>query len=451
MRRKILLAVVAILFIGGVALYATDGEAPPDSSFSGAYRLDDGALVFIVPREGTNLRFKMMNGSSGALWPTETEDTFEGGDGWAEQQPVTNRVHFQRDAQRKVTGLSWQHAANSTKQTAMRLPLREEIVTFPSGELTLRAKLVLPEGEGPFAVVVPVHGSEDFSAVDYYSDPYMHAANGLASLVYDKRGTGGSNGDFTANFEVLADDAVAAANYLRTRKEIDPTKIHLAGLSQGGWIAPLAALKDGNIRSVFVGYGVAVPVLGEDRWGYVYALQQKGFGEQEIAEMDAVSAIIGDIFDRGLDRWSDFEAAVEQSKGKPWFETAKHSDSFFGMIVGADKPMWIVRPYIWWKYGRVEPQFIDRLYEPRDTLAKLNTPSLWVFGGKDSSAPTQWSVDALSKLQAAGKPIQYFIYPDAEHGIQRFEQKPDGERVTLGYEPGYFPQQVQWFRSQSGL
>ena len=57
----------------------------------------------------------------------------------------------------------------------------------------------------------------------------------------------------------------------------------------------------------------------------------------------------------------------------------------------------------------------------------------------------------MRKLQAAGKPIEYFIYPDAEHGIQRFEQKPDGERVRLGYEPGYFPQQIAWFRKQSGL
>jgi dipeptidyl aminopeptidase/acylaminoacyl peptidase len=76
---------------------------------------------------------------------------------------------------------------------------------------------------------------------------------------------------------------------------------------------------------------------------------------------------------------------------------------------------------------------------------------LWVFGGKDSSAPTQWSVDALSKLQAANKPIEYFIYPDAEHGITRFQQKEDGGRVTLGYEDGYFRQQLEWFRKQSGL
>ncbi|HEY0940065.1 MAG TPA: hypothetical protein VGE08_08215 [Steroidobacter sp.] len=57
----------------------------------------------------------------------------------------------------------------------------------------------------------------------------------------------------------------------------------------------------------------------------------------------------------------------------------------------------------------------------------------------------------MRKLQAAGKPIEYFVYPDAEHGILRFEEKDDGERHVVSYEDGYFQQQVEWFRKQSGL
>lgn len=453
MKKKILLAVVALVLIGGIVLYAMNREPPADTRFTGAYRLDDGALIVIAPRDGQSLRFKLMNGDTGALWPKDEADSFEGGPGWAEQEPVINRIRFQRNDRGEVSGLTWQRTENAmpVDHQATRLPLHEEIVTFPSGELTLRGKLILPEGQGPFPVVVPVHGSEDYSAVDHYSDPYMQAAHGIAGFVYDKRGTGGSDGQYTANFDVLSNDTVAAVRYLRKRQEIDGARIHLAGYSQGGWIAPLAALKDGGIRSVLVGFGVAVPVTGEDRWGYVYAFQQKGFGEKEIAEMDSVAAILGDIFDHGKNRWADFQRALDDAKSKPWFETAKQSDSMFGMIVGADMPSWTVRPYMWWKYGRMDPPFIDRLYDPVQTLAKLDTPSFWIFAGQDSSAPTQWSVDELRKLQTAGKPIEYFIYPDAEHGIQRFEQKPDGERVRLGYEPGYFPQQIAWFRKQSGL
>lgn len=453
MRKKILWSLAGVLLLAGVALFAMNREEAADTRYTGAYRFEDGTLMVIGPRDVVDLRFKRMNGDTGALWPTDKADTFEGGEGWDGREPVTNRVHFERNASGQLTGMAWRHIADgkTSDSEAARLRLREEIVTFQSGDLALRGKLILPEGAGPFPVMIPVHGSEDYSAVDHYSDPYMHAANGIAAFVYDKRGTGGSEGKYTANFDVLSDDTVAAVHYLRERPEIDGDNIHLGGYSQGGWIAPLAALKDGNIRSIFVGFGVAVPVTGEDRWGYVYALERKGFGDKEIAEMDSISAIIADIFDHGKNRWSDFSDALEASRSKPWFETAKYSDSFFGMIVSTEKPLWVVRPYVWWKYGRMDPPFIDRLYEPAETLAKLDVPSLWIFGGKDSSAPTQWSVEALRKLQAAGKPIEYFVYPDAEHGIMRFEQKDDGEREVLGYEDGYFQQQVDWFRKQSGL
>lgn len=453
MRKTIWWTVAGLLLLAAVALLVFNREQPADTRYTGAYRFDDGTLVVVGPRDTTDLRFKLLNGETGALWPTDENGNFEGGAGWAGREPVTNRVQFQRNSAGDVIALTWRRLGNvkSPSGNAIRVPLRQEIVTFPSGDLTLRGKLILPEGQGPFPVMIPVHGSEDYSAVDRYSDPYIYAANGIAAFIYDKRGTGGSEGDYTQNFHVLSDDTVAAVQYVRKRPEIDGDKVNLAGYSQGGWIAPLAALKDGHIRSIFVAFGVAVPVLGEDRWGYVYALQQHGFGDKEIAEVDSVAAILGDIFDRNQNRWSDLSRALKESRSKPWFETAKHSDSIFGAIVGTEMPLWVVRPYMWWRYGRSDPPFIDRLYDPAQTLAKLNVPSLWIFGGKDSSAPTQWSVEALNKLQAENKPIEYFIYPDAEHGITRFEQKGDGERVTLGYEDGYFRQQVEWYRKQSGL
>ena len=453
MRKKIGWTVAALVLLASVALFVFNREEPADTRYTGAYRFDDGTLVVIAPRSGANLRFKLMNGESGALWPTDQDGTLEGGAGWAEREPVTNRIQFQRNSAGDVTGLTWQRLGDdaSPSGNATRVPLREEIVTFPSGELTLRGKLILPEGPGPFPVMIPVHGSEDYSAVDHYSDPYIYAANGIAAFIYDKRGTGGSEGEYIQNFHVLSDDTVAAVQYVRKRAEIDGNNVHLAGYSQGGWIAPLAAQKDGNIRSIYVAFGVTVPVIGEDRWGYVYALQQRGFGEKEIAEVDGVATIMGDIFDHGQNRWSDLSRALKEVQNKPWFETAKNSDSMFGVIVGADKPLWFMRAYMWWKYGGNEPKFIDRLYDPEQTLAQLDVPSLWVFAGKDSSAPTQWSVDVLSKLQAQNKPVDYFIYPDAEHGILRFEQKEDGERVILGYEDGYFRQQLDWYRRQSGL
>jgi dienelactone hydrolase len=448
MRKKILLGLLVIVIAGSIGGYFYFRPVPPDTRYTGAYVLDDGTFAYVAPRDEGQLRIKLMDGTTGALWPV-ADNQFEGGAGWAEREPVVNRLQFQMDSSNRPSGFTWQQG-NGWARQAKALRLREQMTMFPSGELQLRGKLVLPEGPGPFPAVVLVHGSEDTSAVDFYSEPYLYASNGFASLVFDKRGTGDSQGTYLQNFEILSDDVVAALRWLRAQPTIDATRIHLAGFSQGGWIAPLAALKDGGVRSVLVGYGVMVPVTGEDRWGYVSALRQKGYGDDAIAGADRINAIIGDIMDRRQNRWADLSAQLDLARGEPWFEAVKGSDSALGLVTGTKMPMWMMRAYVWWRMDS-DPPFIDRVYDPAPTLARLQTPSLWLLGGQDSSAPTEWTVEALDKLRAAGQPIEYHVFPDAEHGIRTFEQASDGERKYLGYERDYMSRQIEWLRVQSGM
>ena len=262
-------------------------------------------------------------------------------------------------------------------------------------------------GSGPFPAVVIVHGSESYSAVDYYSEPYCTPRTVSRRSPSTSAARASREGKYLQNFHVLSDDVVAAVRWLREQPGIDGNRIHLAGFSQGGWIAPLAALKDGNIRSVLVGYGVMVPVTGEDRWGYFYALQQKGFGDDAVAAADRVNAVIEDIFDRHQNRWSELADMLDAARSQPWFEGVRGSDSMLG----------------WWPIPRCrcgwcactsggalrsqgDTPFIDRLYDPVQTMQKLQTPSLWLLGGEDSSAPTPWTLRELEKLQAEGRPVQ---------------------------------------------
>jgi uncharacterized protein len=449
MRKKILLGVLVLAIVGGVTAYVMTRPEPADTRFTGAYALDDGTLVVVAPREGKALRYRMMSGEGAVLWPAG-EAQYEGGAGWAEREPVVNRVEFELGSEGRPVAFQWRRSQDKPVR-ARKLDLPERTFTFPSGELALRGKLVTPAGAGPFPAVVIVHGSESYSAVDYYADPYLYAANGFAALAFDKRGTGESEGDYLQNFHVLSDDVVAAVKWLRSQPQIDGDRIHLAGFSQGGWIAPLAAAKDGRIRSVLVGYGVMVPVTGEDRWGYYYALQQKGFGAEALAEADRMNAVIEDIVDRRKDRWGELKTMIEAARGEAWFEAVRGSDSILGEVADAKAPLWALRLYFLWRMGpQRDPPFIDRLYDPVPTLQRLDTPSLWLLAGEDSSAPTPWTVQELEKLQAAGKPVRFHLFPDADHGILKFEQQPDGGRRYTGLEPDYYPMQIDWLREHSG-
>ncbi len=434
---------VALLVAGAVAYSLFAREAPLDTRFTGAYRLDDGRLVLISPREADTLRYRLMSGESAALRPAG-DLVFEAGPGWSRSEPVEVTVVFDPPESGPPPGLTWRTAAG--EQRGRRLALPEVMSSFPSGELELRAKLVLPEGDGPFPVVVFVHGSGAESAVDIYFNPYHFAAHGIAGLAYDKRGTGGSQGEYNQNFYLLSDDAAAAVEWLRTRPEVDPDNIHLAGYSQGGWIAPLAATKTA-VRSLLICYGPMVPITGEDRWGYVYALEQAGFGEEAVREVDAIDAIASDILDRGANRWTELGRALAAAEDAEWYDAVRGSDSMVGFLTETRLPLWAVRVWAWWRTRGGEP-FVDRLYDPVPTVASLDTPSLWIFGGRDSSMPSGWSIDELEKLQAAGRPIEIELFPEAEHGMLLFEEAK-GERELLGYAPGYLELQVEWVRRQA--
>ncbi len=440
------IVVVIASTIGWFMLFRTES---PDTRFNGAYRLDDGRLVMITPREGKVLRYRMMDGQSSALWPVD-DTSYESGPGWAEREPIELSVDFVQPLKgQPFTELRWQ-PSNGPVQTGRRIDLPEISSTIPAGKLELRCKLVLPLGAPPFPGVVLVHGSGADSAVDTYSMPYLFAAHGIATLVFDKRGTGGSTGKYNQNFHLLSDDTVAVAEWLRERPEIDPSLIHLAGYSQGGWIAPLAASKTDAINSLLINYGPMVPITEEDRWGYRYVLEKKGFGDDALAEADRINEVLGSIVDHGEDRWDELEVLLDKAEGADWYTAITGSDSLLGWVAEVDMPGWMGRLYYKWM-TRGDESFVDRLYDPFPVVAEFDNPSLWIFGGRDSSMPSADSIDKLEVLRQQGRPIDVEIFPRAEHGILLFEGDDPFERRYLGYAPGYLDLQVRWLRQQSGL
>ncbi|MEX1281385.1 MAG: alpha/beta fold hydrolase [Acidimicrobiia bacterium] len=128
-------------------------------------------------------------------------------------------------------------------------------VTFPSGDLTLAGTLALPDGDGPFPAAVLVTGSGPLDRdsntkklrIDVMAQVATHlAAHGIASLRYDKRGVGESEGDYLAAglFDNVA-DARAALAALRERAEVDADRLFVIGHSEGALIATeVAATED---------------------------------------------------------------------------------------------------------------------------------------------------------------------------------------------------------------
>jgi len=142
---------------------------------------------------------------------------------------------------------------------------------FTNGDVRLSYRLDLPERRGPVGAVVFGHGSGEQTkgSCRFLADRFL--ARGLATLCFDKRGVGESTGTFVfvgakdsiPVFDDLASDMAAGVAFLRTRPEIDPKRIGLAGVSQAGWIIPLAAQKSHPAFMVLmVGPTVSVGIEG---------------------------------------------------------------------------------------------------------------------------------------------------------------------------------------------
>jgi dienelactone hydrolase len=159
-----------------------------------------------------------------------------------------------------------------------RLPFRQEEVRFASRGVQIAATLTLPAGPGPFPAAAYVSGSgETLRDEEQYLGGYL-VSRGIAVLGYDKRGVGQSGGRFPgtlASSEAIstyAEDAEAAARFLAAQPDVDPKRVGLFGLSQGGWIIPVAASRAPAIVSWTLIQGGPTVTQGEsDYYGGIAA------------------------------------------------------------------------------------------------------------------------------------------------------------------------------------
>jgi hypothetical protein len=249
-----------------VALLLLAVAIQPDDCRVGAYRLDDGSLVTIDP-SGEELRWHRLDGTMGVLHPAA------GGS-------FTSTLGFTgRDDGKKV-------AINCgtivfDKVAGRRIDFDLADTVFRSGAVQLAGRLVLPKGDGPVPIVVLVHGSENYSGRDRYLLQRLLPAEGVGVFVYDKRGTGQSKGEYTHDFNLLADDAAAAVREARRMAGRRAGRVGFHGGSQDGYVAPLAATRT-PVDFVSVGFGLAVSPLEEDREEIILEMKLKHHSQAEI-------------------------------------------------------------------------------------------------------------------------------------------------------------------------
>lgn len=124
---------------------------------------------------------------------------------------------------------------------------------FPCGELLLEGQWHMPEGPGPFPVVVVCHphplfggGMSNNVVVAVCQDLEAH---GIAAFRFSFRGVGRSQGYYD-NGKGERLDATAALDFVSQHELVDGGRLGLAGYSFGAGVALHVAVRDERVRAL---------------------------------------------------------------------------------------------------------------------------------------------------------------------------------------------------------
>jgi hypothetical protein len=292
-------------------------------------------------------------------------------------------------------------------------------LSIPVDGAVLAATLSRPDGDHPPAVVA-LHGAER-GIRDWYLYEHLHEVlppAGIAVVTFDRRGDGESTGDPSrGRFQQQAHDALAVIEQATRAVDLDPERIGLWGISQGGWVAPLAATMSDRVAFLVLLASCGVTPGEQMRWTAGFQTR-RAFGEEAGADAERLWETALDWM-RGGDR-DKLETAVADAKAKPWWKTA-----WFPEDVPPDEARGEVR------------EELD--FDPTAVFARVRVPTLLVYGDEDEWIPVDESLAAWR--DARGEEIDIVMVLGTGH------EPAHGEEVSPEYEESL----ETWLRATTGL
>lgn len=367
------------------------------ADLTGSYHLaTDRTLVVTARRWGELLYTDLGTGHQGTLFPVD-KDSFLVGPAMYVPGPVQARVAFHRDEKNSVRSVEWT-AASGEKLSGRRIEIREEEVRFGEAPQVLVGTLLQPAGAGPLPAAVVLGGSGWADRSTCRRDAEILASFGMATLIFDRRGHGGSTGSKVHSFEDDARDALAAARFLRARPNILPNAIGVTGRSQGGWIAPLAASQSADVRFLVLFVPPAITPVEQETTRRLNELADQGFGKKA-QEQEKAYFELAVQYSQTRSNWPQYVAAYERAKAAGFPED----------VLAPDKPD---DPD--WEWGR-----LNWRYDPIPILERVHCPVIALFGGADRNVVPNQNMSRMraALLRAGNTDFRLIEVPGANHGL----------------------------------
>jgi pimeloyl-ACP methyl ester carboxylesterase len=335
------------------------------------------------------------------------------------------------------------------------LPYAQEEVSFTNGGNSFTGTFTYPKenksGIPGYPAVILITGSgpqerdEEIAGFKIFKTIADHLSrNGIAVLRYDDRGTGGSTGNVNdATTMDFAGDVIAAVNYLKSRGDV--YSIGLLGHSEGGIVAPIAAVKSHDVQFIILMAGTGVKgidilkeqsklIMKADKAtkqeidGYLKLLDAIDDAVKNNRSLDAVK---NEIKNSIIDNFDDLPKEQRKNIKNP----EQYANDVAEMTIAQFSAPWM-------KY------FMQ--YDPAPMLEKVSCPVYVLFGGKDLQVPPKQNekpiLDALKK--GGNEEVSVEVFPTANHLFQDAVTGSPSEYGQLKKEfvPGFLDKITEWIQ-----
>jgi pimeloyl-ACP methyl ester carboxylesterase len=294
--------------------------------------------------------------------------------------------------------------------------------------VTLAGRLRLPgrSGPGPYPVVILLDGSGPGKRGVFRLVEDRLLAGGIATLDYDKRGVGDSTGDFLDTLDLMVRDATAAAAYVRTRPDIDGTRVALLGLSQGAYVGPAVAAHDPAIAAVVMLAGPA----GEQGTLFIDGAREK--------------LALGGIVGEANERVATALRTVMQARtagARPAVTMAAHQALIDAFIAGG----W-TRDQSYAVVAELDTPVVLSMYQatPDEVLARIRAPVLALYAGRDSVVSTPRTVPQARAALRNNPDATVIELPGLNHGFQQVETGQPGPLEPVMSAPEALDLVARW-------
>jgi pimeloyl-ACP methyl ester carboxylesterase len=304
-------------------------------------------------------------------------------------------------------------------------PYRDVEVSYDnaSAKVRLAGTLTLPQGSGPFPAVLLIAGSgpldRDESLLGH--KPFLVLADyltrrGIAVLRVDKRGVGKSTGNFNAATTAdFASDVEAGLAFLRSRADINASRIGLIGHSEGGAIAPLVAARDPRLAFVVL---LAAPGLPGNEIVVGQAVDSvrllKKWGDERIRQYSALlrkaaAAIAGAS-----------NGAEAAARAREIFESASDTHGLTDDEVNILIAGWSSN---WFRYFMA--------HDPVPALRQTKIPVLALNGSLDVQVRAPQNLAAIRQALAHNSDVEVHDLPRLNHLFQTAKSGQVGEYAMI--------------------